>query len=147
MGKNNVDDPDIVTIDSNDWMKLTADVDCAVRHALNNGAKLEMLFGVLIEKSISNANKKIKPLFNPLCGYAYNSKSLEYIIWMNALLSMAWTCETFRRKSRDGHCRTHSKPCLIGREDHTHLQAEAIRSFETLLKQLKEIPMEMPDSG
>jgi hypothetical protein len=144
----------LIELDSEDWLLFTDEVRRAVDASLINtelGACVDSskLFLMLNNRCELMIKKKIEPFNSTSCNFAYSHSNLEYILWMNALLSMAWSCEIFRRKIRDGHCQnsSHSKPCTMGSEQHKLLRNEVIRSFGELLLQLKAVPITLSDKG
>lgn len=105
-----------------------------IQKALSQPDGLYGLSLKLVPGALEIGQNRIGKRSNPECNTEYTEGHAEIFIWALGLMCQEWILENFRKKSEDGHCWTHKKPCENGSEFHKNLFMECKGSFEDALK-------------
>lgn len=101
-----------------------------------------------VERTCLEKNSPMVPSGTPLKITQYDHTSLEYLMWMNSLISMSWLLTNVKNKCEHGQChnpvhiatqkRTGYTQCSIGSVCHSIFYDNIVNSLEKLLKYAKE---------
>lgn len=106
---------------------------------------MDVLFKELKETVQKIATDTIGIKENISCSTKYSpSNSPELLLWALGLVCEVWVLEILRQKAQEGHCHTHSKPCLEGKKFHENLYIECKKSFKELFKNAQESNITQP---
>jgi hypothetical protein len=127
-----------IEVSSEDVSAFANEVDQCLKAAqVTGGLDLSIFVGELAGAARRLSEGRMQTIAISSCGVTYHAGDMEYDEWAMALLLMARSVESLRRKARDGHCYAHAKPCNIAQPTEMRVWNNCLESFEKLLVELK----------